>query len=69
MSGNAASEVVLRAVLKQYAFSPKLVKMEVVHRALVKVSNHITDGPFDAAGMGPLGVRRASSEPRQCSHR
>ena len=41
MSSNAASEAVLRAVLKQYAFSPKVVKMEVVHRALVKVSDYM----------------------------
>jgi len=46
MSSNAASEAVLRAVLKQYAFSPKVVKMEVVHRALVKAMTLLPDETF-----------------------
>ena len=67
MSSSAASEVVLRAVLKQYAFSPKLVKMEVVHRALIKVrtSMHAVCGAARGPGTLPHRETGSSSEQRQ----
>jgi len=37
MGAGVSSSQVLRAVLKQYAFSPDKYQAEVVHRALIKV--------------------------------